>query len=422
MKLVVCVPTASRDGYGHLSRYAEQLSKTGNEHGYEVQILRFGNPDFLPSLLTALADEDTVVHFHCFLYDLQLDFGPGGPRTRHLLDDARATVLATISDHPFSDFMQNMVRNAHPRTNFIVLEKTFPDEIRAINPKLSDARFDYQPFGPPQNFDRTLITAFGERSFDLLIPVRIVDLTGRDIDTLCANIRTPWLSDTIAATYETSIRDISRSTFHVFLEHLSTILGGASFADIRDYRPEAADCILNAMSAVDGLVQQARRHRTIRSLLRSVGDLKVAVLCDPVPGVKVDEKVQFLGQRQSPETIKLMADTRALLNCNPTYPSNLHERVTVGMLYGSCVITDVNPCIDKTFSRDEFLPYGPGYSATIADIFADYDVEAVGAAAARKIQGDRAYTWEGHFDELQRVIATSRLSPQAAVPPAAQYA
>ena len=422
MKLVVCVPTASSDCYGHLSRYAEQLSNTGNEHGYDVRILRFGTSEFLQNLLAALADEDTVVHFHCFLYDLQLNFGPGDPRTRHLLDDARATVLATISDHPFSDFMQNMIRNAHPRTNFIVIEKTFPDEMCAINPRLSDARFDFQRFGPPQNFDSTLITAFSERSFDLVIPVRIVDLTGRDIDALCAKIRTPWLSNAIAATYETSIRDISRSTFHVFLEHLSTNLGGASFADIREYKPQAADCILNAMSAVDGLVRQGRRHRMIRSLLRSVGDLKVGVLCDPVPGVKVDENVQFLGQRQTPETIRLMADTRALLNCNPTYPSNLHERVTVGMLYGSCVITDVNPCIDKTFSRDEFLPYGPGYSATIADIFADYDVEAVGAAAAAKVQGDRAYSWEGHFDELQRVIATSRLPPQAAAPPAVQYA
>ncbi|MHB1204553.1 MAG: hypothetical protein ACYCZX_03220 [Rhodospirillaceae bacterium] len=407
-KIAVCVPPAWCDAYGHLTRYAEQLAETGAGRGAAVDILHYDAPDFMARLFTALQDEDAVVHFHAFLYDLAVSTSPARTRRIHVLEKARATVLATISDHPFTDFMQDMIRDAHPNTNFIVLEKTFPDEMQAINPALKAARFDYQPFGPPQNYDSAYETGFADRQFDLVIPVRIVDLTDRDINVLLGKLGTTWLVKAMSATYETCVADISRNPFHIFLEHMSAALGGASFADIREHKPEAAGAILNAISAVDGLVRQERRHRMVKSLLRSVGDLKVAVLCEPIPSLDADEKVQFLGARQTPDTIKLMADTRALLNCNPTYPSNLHERVTVGMMYGSCVITDVNPYIAENFTSQEFLSYIPGSPRTIADLFADHDIEAVGSAAAAKVHGDRAFSWEGHFDELTRVVTASR--------------
>jgi hypothetical protein len=412
-KIAVCVPPAWCDAYGHLTRYAAQLAQTGAGRGAAVEILHYDAPDFMARLFAALEDEEAVVHFHAFLYDLSVSTSPAKTLRRHVLENARATVLATISDHPFTDFMQDMIRDAHPNTNFIVLEKTFPDEMQTINPALKAARFDYQPFGPPQNYDSALTTDFPDRQFDLVIPVRIVDLTDRHIATLLAKLDTPWLIQAMSATYEICVADISRNPFHIFLEHMSATLGG-TFAEVRDYKPEAAGLILNAISAVDGLVRQERRHRMVKSLLRSVGDLKVAVLGDPIPGLEADEKVQFLGMRQTPETIRLMADTRAVLNCNPTYPSNLHERVTVGMMYGSCVITDINPYIAENFSRDEILPYIPGSSRTVADLFAEHDIEAVAAAAAARVHGDRAFSWEGHFDELTRVVSKARKENVAA--------
>lgn len=407
-KVAVCVPPGKCDVYGHLTRYAEQLAATGMARGVPVEILRYESPDFIPRLFAHLRDETAVVHFHAFLYDLMIGGSPDLTQQIHALEDARATVLATISDHPFTDFMQNMVRNAHPRTNFIVLEKTFPDEMRCMNPALDAAHFDHQPFGPPQNYDPRIAIPFKSRAFDLVVPVHLVDLTNRGITQLVAKLGASWLVQAMTATYELTVGDLSRNPFHTFMESLSAALGGASFADIRAHRPEAATPILNALSAVDGVIRQERRHKMVKSLLRSVGKAKVAVLSRPLPGLDVDEGVEFLGVRQTPKVIRLMADTRAVLNCNPTYPSYLHERVTVGMMYGSCVITDANPYITETFSKSELLHYAPGSSLSLKDLLATHDVAAIGAAGAARVHGDRAFSWDGHFDQLTRVVTAAR--------------
>lgn len=405
-KIAVCVPPVRCDVYGHLTRYATQLAETGAGRGVPVEILHFDAPDFLARLFTRLQDDEAVVHFHAYLYDLKVTASEALTRKQHVLQNAKATVLATISDHPFTDFMQDMIRGAHPHTTFITLDRSFPDEMRAMNPALAGARFDYQPGGPPQNYDPAQRIPFAARAFDLVVPVHIVDV-GAGLGGLLSKITATWLNEVITATFEITVADISQNPFHTFMEHMRAVLG-ASFEDIRDHRPDVAGAILNALSTVDGLIRQERRHRMVRSLLKSVGKLKVAVLGDHVPALAADDNVQYLGMQQTPEAIALMANARAVLNCNPTYPTNLHERVTVGMMYGACVITDINPYLAQTFTRDEMLPYIPGSALTIADLFATHDVAAIGAAAASRVHGDRAFSWEGHFDELVRVVSEAR--------------
>ncbi len=405
-KIAVCVPPARCDVYGHLTRYATQLAETGAGRGIAVEILHFDAPDFLARLFTRLQDDEAVVHFHAYLYDLKVAASQALTRKQHVLHNARATVLATVSDHPFTDFMQDMVRGAHPNTTFIVLDRSFPDEMRAMNPGLAGARFDYQPGGPPQNYDPARHTPFASRDFDLVVPVHIVDVGG-GLGALLSKITAGWLTEVIKATFEITVADISQNPFHTFMEHMRAVLG-ASFEDIRDHRPDVAGAILNALSTVDGLIRQERRHRMVRALLKSVGKLKVAVLGERFAALGADENVRFLGMQQTPEAIALMANARAVLNCNPTYPTNLHERVTVGMMYGACVITDINPYLAQTFTRNEMLPYIPGSALTIADLFATHDVAAIGAAAASRVHGDRAFSWDGHVDALVRVVNDSR--------------
>lgn len=391
------------------------MADTGAGRGIPVEILHFDAPDFMPRLFARLEDDEAVVHFHSYLYDLKVSASQALTDHVHVLDNARATVLATVSDHAFTDFMQEMVRGAHPKTTFIVLDRTFPDEMRAMNPALAPARFDYQPGGPPQNYDPARHIPFAERAFDLVVPVHIVDVAG-GVSGLLSKISAQWLRDVITATFEITVADISLNPFHTFMEHMRAVLG-ASFETIRDQRPDIAGAILNALSAVDGLIRQERRHRMTRSLLKSVGKLKVAVLGERFPALAVDENVRFLGMQRTPDAIGLMANARAVLNCNPTYPTNLHERVTVGMMYGSCVITDINPYLAQTFSRGELVPYIPGSALSIADLFATLDFAAIGAAAAARVHGDRRFSWEGHFDELIRVVSEARAGKPARAEP-----
>jgi hypothetical protein len=414
MKFAVCVPLAHCDCYGHLTQYATQLAETAARRGIETEILRAKSPDFATRLFANLADEDCVVHFHSFLYDLRLETSLVAKMSMHALDHARAVTFATISDHPFTDFMQGMVRGAHPSTTFIVIEKSFVDEMRALNPALKRARFEYQPFGPPQNYDAAHVRAFERRDFDLVVPLRVIDLAGRSLEQLLSRLNIDWLAAATKATYHAALADLTRSPFHIFMDELCRVLGKLTFSDIRSHRPEAADGMMNLLSSIDGIVRQERRHRIVSALLRDIGDLKVAVLCDPVPGLAVDENVRFLGPLKTSETIPLMANARAILNCNPSYPSNLHERVAVGMLYGSCVISDVNTFMAETFTRGEFLPYDLGSGASLAQLFKTHDIEAIGAAASHRTRNDRAFTWDAHFDDLVRIAKATRAAPALA--------
>jgi hypothetical protein len=69
-------------------------------------------------------------------------------------------------------------------------------------------------------------------------------------------------------------------------------------------------------------------------------------------------------------------------------------------MYESCVITDVNSYIAKSFSADEYVAYAPESEMNIADIYAAHDIEAVARTGARKVHGDPSYSWNGHINRL----------------------
>lgn len=401
MKFAVCVPSAQADCYGHHTRYAERLAELGAERSVEVEVLRYTAPDFFARLFTNLMDEDCVVHFHSFLYDLKIHAAPVGRDVHHALDNCRARSLATVSDHPFANFMQEMVRNAHPGTRFIVVDKTFPDEMRFVNPALTQAEFVHLPFVAPVSFDESKTVDYDQRAYDLVLPLFVVDISNMSLKSMLGSHIDPWFVRAVMTTYEIARSDISRNPFHI-LDECVRAEGNITLSELRDRQPEAVPAILNVLSSVDGLVRQERRTAVIQSLLRSVGDLRVAVLGNPVPSVTVDERVEFVGTQRAEETAHYMANSRAVLNCSPSYPSNVHERVTVGMLYESCVITDINPCIAETFSEDDFIAYAPGSDQTIADLFAVHDTRAIAASGKRARESAR-FSWPAHFDALVEI-------------------
>ena len=404
MKFAVCIPDGSVDGYGHLAHYAGEIARICKERCIDVEVLRFADASFLPRLLANLADPSCIVHFHCYMYDL----GVVGNYMSHdirLTKSCAATTLATISDHPFQNFMQNMVRKADAATRFILIDDTFSDEMRFINPTLCDAKFAYLPYAAPINFDANLKVPFAERDIDLVLPMQLHEQEELNPTRKLEVLPDTWLKRVALATYETGLCDTSRSTFHIFTEHFGNESNGATLEDFRETHPKLMPPLLNIMDAVDGLVRFTRRYNMVRSLLRSIGKYKVVVMGPPISSLGADDNVEFVGTLQTPEATTLMARSKAVLNCNPTYPKNVPERVAVGMLYGSCVITDVNPCIADTFMSNEFIPYSPQSTETISDLFNQYDFAAIGRAAADKVTRHGAFSWDAHFDDLLKVAA-----------------
>jgi len=405
MKIAVCIAPSSVDHYGYLPRYAAQLAAAAQARGIAVEILQFPKDDFFARLFTNLADENCIVYFYGYLYDLRLVTSVAKGGIIHALENSRATTIATVGDHPFSPFMQAAIGHAHPSTRFIVMDKTFPDEMRALNPALKDSRYAYRPIAPAATYEANLATNFDDRHFDLVVPMFVTDMSENGIDFILSSVHTDWFKRTIEATYAQSLVEYQKSPFHIFTECLQAEIGTITFDDIRGQNPKFVREILTTLAAVDGLVRQDRRQQMIASLLKTVGGLKVAVTCDPIPALKVDERVEFLGKRPVSDVVGLMSNTRAVLNCNPSYPSSLHERVVSGMLYESCVITDINSYIDRNFSAKELVPYAPDESKTLPDIFETCDVAAIAAAGRTRIKGDPAYSWNAHIDGLLQAAA-----------------
>ncbi|MCA0202207.1 MAG: hypothetical protein LCH56_15475 [Proteobacteria bacterium] len=402
MKIAVCVPPPVADAYGHLTCYAEKIAEIGAARGMETEVLRYADDDFFARLFANLMDEDCLVHFHSFLYDLKVHTSPAVKKVRHALEFARARTIATVSDHPFSDFMQEMVRNAHPKTKFIVIDNTFPDEMRFINPALEEAEFVHQPFVAPVSFEDQRYIEFDRRDYDLVLPLLLIDTSKLNLKTLLGGIGDGWFSRSVMATYEIVRSDLSQNPFHVFT-HVMKAETGAEPADLQSKHPKVIPALLRSLSIVDGYVRHERRTRVVKSLLRDIGDLKVAVLGNPAKGLEIDPKVEFVGIQRAAGTAAIIANSRAILNCSPSYPRNVHERVTVGMLYDACVITDTNPCIAENFSEDDYVPYGPGGTMTIADIFATHDMHAIAKRSGDKARAHPEFSWHGHFDSVLQI-------------------
>jgi hypothetical protein len=201
--------------------------------------------------------------------------------------------------------------------------------------------------------------------------------------------------------------DLSRNPFHVFEDCIGRELG-ARLSDFRAQRPDLVPPLIELMNVVDSIARQERRHRMVGSLLKSIGDLKVVVMADPVPSLVVPPGVKFVGRQPAANAAHLMANARAILNCNPTYPSNVHERVSVGMLYGACVISDQTPGLAANFAPGEYLPYAPDSAATLTDLFASRDIRKIAEAGAAKVRGVTDFSWEGEFARLMQVAGVAR--------------
>lgn len=394
-KLVVCVPKGSRDCYGHHTRHAIELTKTAAQRKLKTEILYEADADFHVRLSHTLKNPDCLVHFYCYLYDLL-----AGASWKNI----RAQTVATVSDHPFSEFLVDTLRNAHPMMQFILIDHSFADEMLFLNASFNRDRFTHVPFEPPITYDPAFARPFAEREYDLVVPLFLTNISERIFGDILTQMPSTWLTRAAAAAYETVLNDLSQNPYHVLDAHVRRE-SGMSLVQIRDHSPATVSSIIKILNALDLLVRQERRHIALRTLLRSVGDLRVVVLGNPVPSLQVDEKVIFAGMQHANRTAQINGNARAILNCSPSYPNNVHERITVGMLYGSCVITDVNPCLEQMFSPEKYVSYAASSGLTIADIFHHHDVQDIARTAQAHAESDGRFSWNGYLDRVLAVAA-----------------
>jgi len=398
-RLLVCTPGQPADAYGHLSKLAHTSVQTARSMGIQANVLDAAADGFLRDFFTALDDPDCVINFNYFQYDLRVLASVGRSKVTHALERSRARTVATIADHPFSGFMREQLANAHPSTRFILIESGFRDEALFVNGALETASMVHIPFVPPVNFDPQQRRPYNARSIDLVVPLFITPMPAQSVKNLLDRCTDRWLRRAVEATYEAVVRGVPKTPFQL-LDAFAMGETGMTLPQMKKAQPAALQAFLTALEELDAMARQQRRQQALNNLLKSVGDLKVCVLGKKTPQLSVDESVQFVGIQQVNEAMALCGQSRALLNCNPSYPTNIHERISVGMLYGACVITDVNPCIESTFKKDAYVPIDPASSAPLAEIFKTNDIEGIAAAGLSAISADPRFSWETHVRNI----------------------
>ncbi|MGE4064123.1 MAG: hypothetical protein AB7E79_12215 [Rhodospirillaceae bacterium] len=398
-RLLVCTPGFPADVYGHLHKQAQMAAQTARAMGLEAEVADATDSGFLPALFRALDDPECVISFNYFQYDLRVLASVGVTKSTHALEGSKARAVAAIGDHPFASFMSDQLAHAHPSTRFITIEKGFRDEAVFVNPSLAPAKMFHVPFMPPVSFDEGHRLPYEQRPIDLIAPIFITPVEPDVIPSLLRRCGESWLRRAVEATLDALLQDVAQTPFEL-LNEFTRAETGADLHQIIQVQPAAYRAFLRVLEGVDGIARQRRRELMLKNLLRSVGKLKVCVFGAKPPQIDVDERVQFIGVQHIDRTTALCGRAKAILNCSPSYPTNIHERISVGMLYGSCVLTDVNPLLRATFHDGTYVPIEPSSSPPLVEIFDDQDVETVAAEGAAAIEDDPRFTWERHVQNV----------------------
>jgi hypothetical protein len=399
MRIAICHAPSIGDTYGQHARYTDELRVNLSRRSIQAEILQYPSDTFFPTLYAYLSDPDSIVHFNAAFYDLLMQAAGIVIEGPHAFDSCPAVTMATIGDHPFSYFMQYQIGRAHAKTRFVVIDATFIDEMQTINPKLSASTFLHLPNFPITRDAFTRPLGWTEREYDVAIPLKIIDPAGGNIARFLEVLGSDPTADVVAATYETVVSDLSRNPFTVFrqilLERRAIDLAEVQAKDIQTFQK-----LLNMIGVTDNIVSQARRNRMLSSLLRATGDLRVVVTSAPMPWLDVGPHVEFIGEGPAHLVAALVANSKTVVNCSPTYPNSVHERIYYGMASGTAVITDESPQLRKTFTRDEYVPHDWNATKTLSEIFETIDLEKIAAAGALQVNNDRAFSWDFHIDRL----------------------
>ena len=396
-KILILVPNEGNI-YGIHAGRARVLKKAFEDRGIPTRIAFADRPDFIRKTMRLSARDDFAVLSGPYFFDFRLQ------ASQHfsgqcLFDMFDKPVYGVLGDHPFTEFMWERLLLAARTTHLFVIDETLIEEARFINPRLE--KFSVlRPAAAPAMGDATDRQPFEERGIDVLVPMNL-RLTPLDMKAVVARYSaSPKLAELVETVFEQAMNGTDFSVFHIFQQQYAEAFGTPFRVS---NPPVSADLlVLHALSLTEHLVRTERRQRLVRQVLDLPETVRIVVTQElaAMPELANRPNIRMVGKLAAPQLRRLYANSRIVLNSNPTFWKSIPSRALNAMASGAVLATDGTEALNEAFGDGELALY-LDRGKTLGDLLGENstdDLAAIAAAGRSKVTSE--FTLDRQVDEM----------------------
>ncbi len=350
-------PGQTDSAYGLHNKQAEILAKKTREEGVRADILHLTDPEFLSKIVDISKEPGHAVHSGVMGYPSWLTIDR--VQSVNLFDHLNTNIFAMLGDHLFASFMWHRMEKTGDNTVFYTQEKNLIDELEYFGPK-SNPHFIIDFIAPLSDIDNEKASKKHEsREIDILIPWA---LKPGFTDIATVHNELSKMGNQAASVGKVLMEDLKsvydQSILPRFRQCYSSVVGGKyEFSEKKtteDYR------WMNMLHLVDQHIRQYRRFNLLQQLTDVSDRFNIVITADKEkaaehPDLHSLANIQWIGNVSTKELDHLYANSKIVLNCNPTFPNNKHVRILNAMSWGCSVITDKIPALSKAFEDGKHL-------------------------------------------------------------------
>ncbi|MBO6260692.1 MAG: hypothetical protein J6N47_07685 [Lachnospiraceae bacterium] len=305
------------------------------------------------------SDAETVLLSHAGKkYDAILDFNSILPRVmagkEHFIDMIDAPFFDYIVDHPLyhDPILKQPVRNL----NVICIDRDHVDYVRKYYPHIKKVGFLPVPVGLHSSLipferrrDALLFTGsyYPPEKFE-----KIMNELPDDIKKLCESMAEILIAENgeniVCApeeAFDKALNDMGKTVEELAMQ---VVTEGCYSDDITIYRTLLNKCFVADIYARAILRRKAvyKAADTGVPLLLCGNEWDISGLCNR-------KNVEWIKDVDYREVSGLISSCRAVMNVLPGFTNGIHDRVTMGMMTGTAVISNSNKYMDEFFTEGE---------------------------------------------------------------------
>lgn len=363
-KIIYLYP-GKKDAHGlHYQKASDRAEATKNLN-IDSETLDVHSANFIQQL-TNVAKPGDIVFAGRNGYDARVKIGK---RDQSLYEALGLRTIASLADHPFTDFMTPLLLNASPATSFLGTE-CLTRELEAFYPELkSRISLPWELIATPHNLPEkeNSSTPYKNRDIEILAPLGLNKFSG------LKNV------NKILSQYSKKHQELAREIFiekkskwskpilEIFIYYYKEIFNenfDAARLPIKD-----RVSLMRILSLVDWAFRYHKRLYMLRAICESCGNKKVVITASPdFARVALNKNsmksVHFVGEVHSRELEKLYGRTQVVLNANPGYESLVSERVRHAISAGCVILTDESSALNQAFTQNKNILY---FNSEISD-------------------------------------------------------
>jgi hypothetical protein len=352
-KLVYCVADTGDNG-GLFNFTFTWLRASADALGVETIKLNLGKTEDFLRLPVYVGDKNYTILSNIWLYDLQLrGFGLASPEVGSINAELpRFNITAVIADHPFTTYMYQRISRATPTFKYLFLDESYNDVVAHIrgSPLPGEKLLGV----PTPSYGHDELPPYQDRLIDMLAPMAI---NYPKISKIWECISDQNLKSLFSYVWNTYSYAHEKTAYQYWIECSKSIIG--SEVNLCAGNETFRNVLIQFLSDIDLLSRARFREDTIGSIARTFPDKKIYVTDSPSPTLSAYRNVHFIGRVGFDQCVQLIANSKRVLHCHPTYFNSFHERPIISQALGSLVVTPSGRWTENLLPKS-FVSFEPG--------------------------------------------------------------